>query len=108
MNALRELYMSAYYFIYVTLFTVGYGAITPANDYERILNTVIIFFGLPFMIWFFASLSFVVKAANYVDPEEKEALSTLTKIKKEYKLPEEIYQSAKKEVETNLKIRDQE
>ena len=52
----RKLYMTAYYFIYSTLFTVGYGDLSPRTNDEAILNCFIILIGLPFMVWIFTTL----------------------------------------------------
>ncbi|MEO0925544.1 MAG: ion transporter [Cyanobacteria bacterium J06643_13] len=67
-NASLENFFDAFYFVVVTMTTVGYGDVTPLSQAGRFMTVLMIFTGVLFIPWQLSELiAQVVKTANLVE-----------------------------------------
>ena len=92
LNDFNEIYISAIYSLMTTITTVGYGDVTSYSFPEKILQIILLIFGIISYSWIVSSVSnYINKINNYlVDLEEKKEI--LDEIKLQHpNLPTHLY-----------------
>jgi hypothetical protein len=81
-----SLYIRAFYFNLVTIFTVGYGDITPYNSIERIYNMILMVFGVLLYSFTITSLSNIVVKIEKKEKQFNKRVDFLENIRIKFKL----------------------
>ena len=90
------LYIAAFYFNWTTIFTVGYGDITPKNTSEIIFTLVLEFFGVLFFSYFISSLGYILLTYDYITMKYMKNMDILSDIKLNYDLDDPFYEKVSK------------
>ncbi|EKX31273.1 hypothetical protein GUITHDRAFT_83268, partial [Guillardia theta CCMP2712] len=71
-------YLVSVYFTIIGLATVGFGDITPANDYERLFSTLLTLFGAVIFAFVIGSIGEIAQQGNQMDAELRNSLHALS------------------------------
>uniref|UniRef100_A0A7S0EIX8 Cyclic nucleotide-binding domain-containing protein n=1 Tax=Hanusia phi TaxID=3032 RepID=A0A7S0EIX8_9CRYP len=71
-------YLVSVYFTIIGLSTVGFGDITPANDYERAFSTLLTLFGAVIFAFVIGSIGEIAQQGNQMDVELRKSLHSLS------------------------------
>lgn len=85
-----EIYISGFYFILSTIFTIGYGDIVSKNAYERVFNILLLMVGILIYSYAVSSLSNIIQ---FVDEPTKRYLKRteyLNELRIKYNLPSTV------------------
>jgi CRP-like cAMP-binding protein len=85
------LYVSSLYFNWATVFTVGYGDITPKNTDERIYAILIMTFGLMGYAFALSTLSNIISTKDSITQTFIDNYNDLQAIRVNHKIPEHLY-----------------
>lgn len=88
-------YILAIYWTVTTITTVGYGDISGNNDVERIFCSIAMIAGVIAFTFASGSLSSIISSYDHHNSELGAKLEYLTKIKKELRLPLDLFESIK-------------
>jgi hypothetical protein len=86
-----SLYIEAFYFNLVTIFTVGYGDITPYNSIERIYNMILMIFGVLLYSFTITSLSNIVVKIEKKEKQYNKRVDFLENIRVKYNIDPSLH-----------------
>jgi len=90
-----EVYIASMYFTLTTITTVGFGDITGFTTPERIMCIILMIIGVFSFSFSISSLSSMLSSMDSRNANLNEKLSTLNKIKKDYRIGFEFYRRLK-------------
>jgi len=76
-----EIYISSFYYVFTTVFTVGYGDIVSINIYERVFNLILLIFGIMVYSFSISSLSNYVQKVDYKTQDYNKKMEILQHLK---------------------------
>ena len=91
-NSKFEIYISSFYYVFATVFTVGYGDIVSINIYERFFNLFLLIVGIMAYSFSISSLSNYVQNVDFKTQDFNEKMETLAHLKLTHeKMPKSLY-----------------
>ena len=91
-NSKFEIYISSFYYVFATVFTVGYGDIVSINIYERFFNLILLVVGIMAYSFSISSLSNYVQNVDFKTQDFNEKMETLAHLKLTHeKMPKSLY-----------------
>ena len=94
-------YITAMYWAFQTLTTVGYGDVTGSTTLERVFSILWMIFGIAFYSFTIGNLQSIISTIDAKSSELAAKLNTLTGFAKRTKLPDYIVLKIKKFLENN-------
>ena len=85
------IYVSAFYYLIATIFTIGYGDIGPKNMYEIIFTLFTEFFGVLIFSYFVSSLGNILSSHDNMTSKYMKKLEVLNETKFKYDLDDDIF-----------------
>lgn len=82
-----SIYIQAFYWLVVTVATVGYGDITPTTDISRIYATLVMMVGIAMYGYIIGNVSTTIANANAQKQRRQEKFSALAEFMKRYDIP---------------------
>jgi hypothetical protein len=95
-------YLNSIYFILVTVFTVGYGDITPKNFTEKLFNIFLMIFGIASYSFLITSLSKIFGQLSSFEDRKQKLQDTLDMFNNEYHFKDDLYDNIWKIILMNL------
>ena len=89
------IYVAAVYFVLTTVTTVGFGDISGNNSKERVMCIVLMCIGVFAFSFSIGSLSSVLSTLDSRKADLKEKMSSLNKIKRQYKISQDLFRKLK-------------
>ena len=87
-----EIYISSFYYVFATVFTVGYGDIVSVNIYERVFNLILLIVGIMAYSFSISTLSNYVKSEDHKTKDYNSKMNILNQIKVTHeKMPKNLY-----------------
>jgi hypothetical protein len=86
-----DLYIASLYFNLVTIFTIGYGDISPTNIYEFSYNVVVLLLGISTYTYALSSISYIIQTVDERTVIYNKNMDYLEDIKMKYKIPMGLY-----------------
>jgi hypothetical protein len=100
-----EIYISGFYFILSTIFTIGYGDIVAKNSYERVFNILLLMVGILIYSYAVSSLSNIIQFIDEPTKRYMKRTEYLEELRIKYNLPstvsEKIIRFLRYELNTN-------
>ena len=91
-NSKLEIYISSFYYVYATVFTVGYGDIVSINIYERFFNLILLVAGIMAYSYSVSSLSNYVQNVDSKTQDFNDKMEILHHLKLTHeKMPKALY-----------------
>ena len=88
-----EIYISSFYYVYATVFTVGYGDIVSINIYERFFNIILLIVGIMAYSYSVSSLSNYVQTVDSRTQDFNNKMAILQHLKLTHeKMPQSLYE----------------
>ena len=84
-------YVSAIYFIWTSIFTVGYGDIHPVNLIERAFTNILLFVGILIYSFTVSSVGSLISSYDAITSRFLGLKNTLDSLKKQYKVHDLLY-----------------
>ncbi len=103
-----ELYISSLYFNLVTIYSIGYGDITPVNTIEKIWVCILMMMGSFLYSYVVSSLSTIFSNTTDKYNKYKEKLKVLQSISDEYNLSQNLHHKLKQNVKQEYNKNDNE
>ena len=94
-----DLYICSMYWTVTTLTTVGYGDITPDNDFERGICICVMLGGVFFYSYTVGTITSIMSDSDKKRAKFESKLAILNEIKKNYKLSGRLYKKIKSAIE---------
>lgn len=86
-NIFQDNYILAFYWSSMTLTTVGYGDITPINDIQRLINSIVMIFGSLIYAVIFGNISLYISSISNHETKYQESVNTLINYMNDISLP---------------------
>ena len=86
-----DMYIVSLYFNWLSIFSIGYGDITPSGYYELIYTILMISFGILVYSIFITALGSILSSNDYKNLKYHKQLEMLKQINKKYKLSTSLY-----------------
>ena len=90
-----QIYVASVYFVLTTVTTVGFGDISGNTVNERIMCIILMCIGVFAFSFSIGSLSSVLSTLDTRKARLKEKMSSLNKIRRQYKLSQELFRKLK-------------
>ena len=88
-----EIYVTSFYYVFATVFTVGYGDIVSVNIYERFFNLILLVVGIMAYTYSISILSNYVKSVDHKTEDYNNKMTTLKQIKVTHeKMPKQLFE----------------
>jgi len=91
------------YYIFVTIYSIGYGDIRPINIIEKIFVIILMFFGSMLYSLAISYLSMIFSQNNTIYLEYRKKQSILEEINSDYELPSDLYVKLNKLIKHEFK-----
>jgi CRP-like cAMP-binding protein len=98
-----ELYINSLYYIWATLFTVGYGDVTPKNAEERLFALFLMTFGLIGYAFALSTISNIITSNDTITQNFLDNINDLKELKKNHNMPESLYTKIAKSLNYSFK-----
>ena len=93
----RDIYITAFYYICATVFTIGYGDICSISQYERFFNLILLVVGIMIYSYAVSALSNYVQSVDSKTLDYQNKLSILETIRVSHeKMPQSLYDKISK------------
>ena len=93
-----DLYITSLYFNWLSIFTVGYGDITPKNQLERVYTILMLSLGIMVYSAFITSLGSILSSQDYLKLKYHKRIEKLKELNKKYKIESEVYSRVVKHI----------
>jgi hyperpolarization activated cyclic nucleotide-gated potassium channel 2 len=85
-----EIYISSLYWAFVTMFSVGYGELSPQNTLERLVGIVVMNFSSIAFGYLLGNFGSIISQRTVRNKERRELVVMVNKLMKFYKIPKRI------------------
>lgn len=103
-NSNLDLYLYSIYFIWSTIFTIGYGDIIPVNSAERFFTILLMFIGILTYSFVVSALGNILTNKDVITKKYITSLEILHAIKRKHHVPDEFYDKVVKYLHYNYKF----
>jgi hypothetical protein len=103
-----EMYIASFYYILVTIYTIGYGDIVPVNIYEKLCMILFMLIGSMLYSYAVSTLSTMFSQNNTSYTEYRKRLDTLKSINNEYNIPVNLFNKLKQTLKNHYKKNENE
>jgi hypothetical protein len=98
-----DIYVASVYFIFSTIFTIGYGDILSANIYERFYNVLLLMVGILVYSYAVSSLSNVIQFQDEKTIKYNKSVEYFERLKLKYSVPYQLSEKIQRFLKYELK-----